>query len=833
MKIAKEETPVANPFRTVGADGRPVLRRFSSARAVREIYKTLQEQDASGEAPRRAKIKNMYDFFRPWDPQKLAAVGVRDMANVNCGGLAGQVDARAGAISDMALDTTDLIELRPIQKELSGPDADAIGAAVAEEFSTVLREGREFLPAVATMVKEADLYGLGPIGWPDPFDYQPVALERGNLKFPDDASAISSKNELLMVESVIPAWYLFRLFDNPADSATAGWNMSAVRAYLTQVFSEGSDTTSQSGDSTGTSVPESMQAEYRQNRRYEARQFETLRVVNAYVREVSGDRKITHYLVPTTETPDDFLFVKEGAYETMDQCLLWLPYSATERYARGLRGLASKILPYEDLRNRTFCKIIDAAMREASIKLEGSTSGEGVRNTIVEQGPYTFFTGNVKPVTGKTAPDFTGLAAVHEMIGRVSLNNVTGMTGVAALPERVYSGADRKTKNQIQIEATAGAKSEQALFCLRSMVFDAVFRECFRRFMKLVLDKPSHARYPGVAQFVERCDRRGVTMAMLKQVPAMFSVYMCRDLVTGGAGAKAGILENILGTFGGNLDEKGRLDATHDYIRASAGRAAADRYRPMINRDSLPGDASSHALLENNDLMEGSPVMVGSDQLHWSHIPIHSQLLAQITEAVRSGQVEDPARMLQTLQATTAHTEEHIQKGGTQLGKEEDAKAAIRALRSLRPVGQSLTMMAQTQEHEQEAQAKRQQAEQEALQKKADGQEAQAAMHDSDNKAAVKLYEVDKMHEARMASEQSKASTDAFRAQAKASIDRISAQYRSLTKNSSLTGIPPPGVDALSGDLGTPGEGGLGGLGGPEEAGAENPQEGLAGAFGM
>lgn len=801
--MTKIEHIPPNPFRSVDAQGRPVTRRFSDARSMREIYKTLQEADAQGEAPRRAKIRRMYDFFRPYDMKKLEAAGIKDMANINLGGLHGQVAARSGAISALAADTTDLVELRALPAEMAGPDAEAIGTVVAEEFSTVLREGPGFISAVAMSVREADLYGIGPISWRDPYDFQPIALERGQVKFPSNASAISGDNELIFVETAIPVGYFVSLFDYPKESEAVGWDLAIVRKYLIAVFSAKQDTTSQARDTAGTSVEESLLSEWRQNRMYETQQFEVVRVISAYVKECSGAQKIAHYMIPAMDsglTPDGFLFLKEDAYETMNSAILWLPFDPSENYARSQRGLASKILPFEDLRNRTLCKVVDAAMREASIKLEATSAGEATRNTIVEQGPYTFFTGGVTPVTGKTAPDFTGLAAVYELLGRVSTNNVTGAQGAGAAPERVYAGADRKTKVQVQAEAEAGAKSEQTLFTMRALFFDTLFRECFRRFMKIVLDQAERAKYPGVTSFVDRCERRGVTMAILKKVPANFALYTCRDLVNGGAEAKVGGITNLLTSFGGNLDEKGRINGTRDLIRASMGRAAADRYRPDVGRDTMPGDAASHAVMENNDLMEGAAVLVGTDQLHWSHIPVHSQLLDQIAKAVEAGRVEDPAAMLKTLQATSQHVERHAQIGGAQLGKAADAKAVIQALRSLRPVGQSLTMMAQTQEHEREAEAKRQQQAQEELQKRADGQDAQAAMHDSDNKAAVKMYEVDKMAEVRMADASNKAQTDAFKARSKASIDRISARYRMMTQNSAMTGAQTPGVGAMAGE---------------------------------
>jgi hypothetical protein len=207
-------------------------------------------------------------------------------------------------------------------------------------------------------------------------------------------------------------------------------------------------------------------------------------------------------------------------------------------------------------------------------------------------------------------------------------------------------------------------------------------------------------------------------------------------------------------------------------------------------------------------MFEGSSVLVGADQLHWSHIPIHGQLLTQISQAVQAGQVEDPARMLQTLQAASEHTQQHILAGGRQLGKENDAKKAVATLRSLRPIVQALTMMVQSQEHEQEAEAAKQEQDQAELQARAEGQDNAVKMHEADNQAAVAMYKVDRMHEAKMAGEQNRAQTDAFRARSKAAIDRISQQSRAMIEASKITGGTPPNPEQLSGEsaLAMPGQ---------------------------
>lgn len=802
-KPSGKDSGAPNPFQTADASGRAVKFRFSSAKALLEVYRRLQEQDLRDSA-RRARIKMVYDGYLPYDPVMREAGVLKGLSNFNSMGLKGQVDARAAALHDMALDTTNLIELRPLAPEFSGPEAVGIADIVAEEFSVTLRESRRFLPALTAMVREADLFGLGPVTWPDYRDYQPLALERGQLKFPEDASAVSSENDLYMVEATLPAWYLFERVENAEASTAEGWNVPALERYIKAVFSEQKDTTSQTNDTTGTSLAESSVAEWRQNRLYETRQFETVRIVHSFVKEVSEPRKITHYITPTTSDPDDFLFVKPDAYDTMDQCVQWLPYTVGERYARAVRGMASYLLPIEDMRNKFLCQVCDVAFRAASFVLTSDAPGGSAKLTVTEHGPYLVTGAGLTPAQSQVAPNFQQLAAVNEMLSRVSFNSASGASGSAALPERVYSGADRKTKDQVAMEATAGQKVEQSLFILRSTVFDAVFRESFRRFMNLVKDPEYRGKYPGVSDFLARCKRRGVTLGILNKVQTQFQVYMCRDLVTGGASAKAGMLTDMLTTVGGNLDEAGRLAATRDLVLCRMGRVAADRYRPEAGRDTLPSDAASHAVLENNDIRESSDALAAPEQLHWSHIPIHMQVVEGIVQAVQSGQVDDPQRMLDILSRAADHIRAHAGFGGMQIGMDGAAKAVLEQLRALTPVTKALNMMAKAFEKQQAARQEAQAKELEDLRARAEGQEAQVEMHKTDVKAQLAMREQELLQQARLAGVEGKNQVDMLKARSKAALDSITANFNRLMTASKITGgtvpagaqptqAPPPG----------------------------------------
>lgn len=789
-----------NPFRTCDAAGKPVMFRFSSAKSLRDAFIKAQRDDdltASG----RSKIQGMFYSKLPWDPAKLEALGFRDKANFNSNELRSLIEARSGAVFNIALDTTDVVTLMPAAAELAGPDADQISAVISDEFSKTLREDPGMIPALATMTQQCDLTGLGPMTWPDPVSWRPVALQRGQLKLFENSPVLSSANEILMYEGTLPAAYVFSLFDNPEMSESAGWYPKNLKRFAVETFADAQDASSQYGSDYGTSVVEAAVVRMRENRVFETRQFETMKVIHAFVREVSGDRKVSHYIIPAREGFDEFLMVRYGIYDGMDQCLVWLPYSVTEPSAAAVRGLASYVAPIIENRNRKLCEFADAADMLTKIHLSRTQAGSRERMTIEVQGQYRILPADLKAEQAPmSAQNVKQAAELMEMVSRTTVQNALGAVSPAALADGVYEGGDRRTKEEVLLSKEAVDKAAQALFVTRMLVFDTILRESFRRFMALATgsNKSWASDYPEVGKFIRRCAKRSVTREILKRAVDEFDVVLCRDIVSGGAGVKAGLLADVLGVWGGNLDEQGRNYGTRELVRCRLGTSMADRLRPLIGRDQMPSDAASHAQLENNDMLELTQALAAQDQLHWSHIPVHGKLLELINQAVQNGQVTDPQRMLDTLQLVSEHIQAHIQYGGVQLGMQEAAKAAMANIRSMRPIQQELTIMAANADRVKRAEEEKQQREMDDLQGRAEGKDNAVKIHEIDTKAALKVREQDLMHEARMSQADSKAQTDMFRARARAEIDRITQQSRRIMEASKITGNPPPSTEALA-----------------------------------
>ncbi len=762
-------------YKYVEKSGKPVKKRIENPDTIRTIFGKLTDDDRP-DADRRTKIRKLYDGALPYNPNDLAAKGLKNISNVNFLGLKGVIDNRADSILKLSQDTAPLIELRPIAREAAGPRVASVGRIVAEEWSTMVRSSGRLIPAIARMHKEADLYGLGPIAWPSSLDYNPIALDRGQLRFVSNGSVISSAHELFMFESELTAEYLCFLLDNEELARAEGWNIPEVKKWLVAVYHNGADTKYEGGfDGNSTALEEAV-AMVRRNSLGEEQQFKTFSVIHTYVRETAMPRGITHIIVPSTG-PSKFLFEKQNAYRTMDECVLWLPYSIKDKYAREVRGLASFLYPIEKLNNRLLNHIVDAGFRASTLVIQAQAGqAPSQQLTVNEQGLYTVLPAGVSPTNQQFSPNFQQIVGVKQLLDQVGVGSVAGTDkgSVATTGPKLFQGpSSGPTKAEVEIQQRQKSRRDEAEFCAKQDVLNKIFKESFRRSLAIAfLPSVTRMDFPEIDEWLNRCALRGVSQEELMMVPSLYTIVASRDLALGADG-KVKELDDFMALFGGTIDESGRRYIAREHAVLRFGQAEADNIIPEIHRDRAPTDQASFATIENGCMKAGIPVMVGADQLHWSHIPIHTQVIQEIVQQVQAPEdnegsaaasqagsaqsaanpadhIEDPRGMLSLLQTVSNHIQEHLQIGGMQPGMEGKAKQVSDMLKGLRPTIKALNLAIQTQERVEQAEREKQQRELEELQKQASEVEMQKARYKVDRDAEVAKYRVDRENEVAM-----------------------------------------------------------------------------------
>lgn len=732
----------------------PARKRFTDPQAIYDLYDQMKIDDAE-DAERRTKIKTAFEGGLPYDPKQLKAKGLAFMTNLSFNSLKGTIEARCESITKLSTDTCNLIELEPRSDGTAGPDDERVGEIVAEAFSEAVRTEGHTIPALATMRRETDLHGLGPITWPDDVTYYPLALERGQVKFRGDGPAVSSDHDLFMFESELQASYVFMLLDNEEFAKDAGWDVAVLKQLVIDVYGHHSETDNDSTSAYGLSPSETSLMHIRTNAFYERHQFDRFSVLHVYVREMCSPRGVSHIIVPGRNgQTKKFLYYKENAYRTMDECMIWLPASTSERYARAVRGIATYLVPTEKTNDRLTCAMIDAAFRALRVTLKQSAPGVNPAVSLSEVGGTNIIAAGLDVENnGSAAQVLSQVAQVRTMLGRVGTSGIAGVDN-SPLPvgAKTFEGGNQLSKAEAEIMEGRRLARDENLFNQCVTIHDKIFRECFRRFMRIVNGpEPILMEYPEIVKFISDCEAKGVTREVLMEVPDRFTVNMCRDLALGANGMFQ-LLSSMLQATAGNLDENGRKSVVHDMYRLKFGRRAANKYCPLVSRDKTPSDQASHAVQENNAIRRSEPVLVGADQWHWAHIPVHSQILQEIQQAVQQGlaeaqnmvaqgngvqqspdgelapQVEDPERLAKTLEAASAHIQEHLQFGQNQLGMKASAEQIRSMLKGLAPTIKALNLAIATQRRVKEAEMERQQREVEALRQQASEAEMQKAL---------------------------------------------------------------------------------------------------------
>lgn len=783
--MKKDQVIERNGLKTIEPDGKPAVSRFSDPVALRNTYDILTQND-SVESTRRAKLLKLYDGFLPYDPNELAKCGLKNLTNVNWLGLKGAIDNRADVILKLTCDTADLIELHPKSREFAGPDAVRASKVLAEEISTMIREEGSTIPTLAMMNTQADLYGLGPVTFMNSVDYRPTALERGQIRFLSDSPVQSSRQELVMFQATLPASYLFFCLDHEDIAVEEGWDIAGIKDLLIKKFRDHFDTSADPHVDGGTSYIEHRISMIRQNRFEEEHQFDHIDVIHAFVKELGLPRGVTHIIIPGAQIEKDstkFLFRKLNAYRTMDECFLWFPYSVNQRNAREIHGLASFLYPIELLNNKYKCRVMDLAFQYASLIYSQTTAGNQQQISLLENGPITVVPKDLQAVQNNNKPDMGQVIAVSQYADNLGVNSVTGgdRPQISQTGPKLDKGPDRQTKAEVEIQQRLRSRKEEALFVQRMSVLDKIFREMYRRVMRIVEkyiggDTTILADYPEISDMLDRCELRGFDAKTLVAMAGDFQVVTCRDLVLGSEG-KVGVLTELLGNFGANLDEPGRKNAQRDWVQLRLGTASADRYAPEISRDHAPSDQASAALVENGLMKMGQPVAAGTDQMHWSHIPVHSQLLQEIVNAVAAPEDnapdaasfnnapetdmpigeqtlqrigDDPKKTLSILVSCSKHVQEHLAIGGQQKGMEGAAKQVAAMLRDLRPTIKALNLAVATQERVEQAQREQAERDRQAEIDRLANEKAGIAQIEADAKLRADTYRIDREHEARM-----------------------------------------------------------------------------------
>lgn len=650
------ENGLEDQLATVNNRGMPVAERIVSVEAARTVVAQLYDDEI--EAKRRARIKGLIDGAAPYNQTRLVELGMGNRINVNFLEAKATLDRKAAAHYELFFEVPTLIEARLAPGFGDDVTNTQYGSILAEEFTKTVMSWSGFLVNMDIVRREADAYGLGVVLFRDEHDWRPKACRRSAFLVHPLAGLDVEELPMFGVRDSMPVHELYTAaLKNEAVAKESGWNPAAVKRLLVRLYKKesggGGDDAFQMSDW------ESLQQRIRNNDwSFQPVEMMDVQIVHLCVRELDTGG-VSHYILPEKADPgrDEFLFKAVNRYPRMSQAIWWLPYNSGDSYVRGIRGLASMIEPHCDLSNRFLCQTFDAGFLAGSLVIQPNTPMDLSKLLLVRMGPLTVLPPGVTAIQRAFVPNLMQMVELRQLSSTVMQNN----TGVFRQnPETFGERQPQKTARQVAEESAKEARIEKAHVAFDYSHIERLYREMFRRMTnpKYVFHSVDLPGRKEALDFIARCVIRGVPLNLLLAAPA-WEINITRAIGMGSWGVRMDITNQLL-SYRNLFDEEGQINVIRDWAAVRVGYQNVDRYKPLKNRNSIASNETSLAQLENNDLVEGSVVVVGSDQTHALHLQVHNQLAIELLQAWQQsrGQGMDLMRVQRTLAQLVKHLEE-------------------------------------------------------------------------------------------------------------------------------------------------------------------------------
>ena len=699
----------------VTVSGRPASDRVATVEAARDIYQKLSEH-ALGDAERRFRIKGQIDGRPPYNPDKLAEMGLGYITNVNFLELRAALDDRASRRFSSYYEVPQLVSVKMTAPYDPASDMPDHGKVVAEEFTRLLKEDWDgFYPLLDLVGRESDSYGLGVAMFADEFDWRPEERHVSNF-FPDPNAKIDlSKLSMFCYNGSFRVGELFRSIADEKAASAAGWNVPAVRDLLVRLYVKKETANGVDGGPLHGNAWEELEQRYRNNDF--AIQVDELRDVDVahvvYTQVDTGE--VGHKILARSESvPDVFLFEAPRRFKKMQNVLWCLPFNYGDGYIKSCRGIASYIEQHSDLSNRYLGSAFDAGRTASTLLVQPKNPAGYDRLTVVRQGILTVVDHRLEIQQSSFQPRINDLIALRRVSSELMQNNTRETKD---MPEDPDYNPQPRTAEEIRDIASRNTRGENSQAVFYAIQLQKLYREIFRRLTNpdyILSDYP----YPGVdlaLLFLRRCAERGVPLEMLLDLDA-WRVLAVKPVGGGSPQARNDALGNMM-QIRGEFDEKGRREIIRDYAASQVGYDNVDRYYPAATRDSTETNEHSIAALETSDFYSGSQGVVGSDQNHVIHFSVHAQPVQQIAQAVAEQGVEavDPQKAVSFLSAALPHIESHLNLLGKEPTRRDFVAQGVELLK------QGIKALDECKKF-----VERQQAEQQKLQEEQAGQLADA-----------------------------------------------------------------------------------------------------------
>ena len=633
MPTGEIEIEALDGLASLDEKGKPFESRIKDVKSALSIFHNLRKADEQSSI-NRARVDAMFDGASPYDQANLNRSGQGLKTNLNFGEAQRLLDIAMSAYVDLYSSLEKLVDVKGTEGEPS--EIGSMEDIVAEELTHLLRSWPEFHSSYLRLCNTFIKHGVGVSYFDTPDDWRFRVGGFADILIPRQSPASEDMVDVAVGRRNYHLHELFNFIKNEKAATRVGWDVDEVKRVIMK-----NANTDGRGNNVIYSDWEALQQELKNNDLYEGYQNPTVAVLHYWVREMDGS--ISHY-ISAEDSPKEFLYKKISRFDKPENAYVLFAYGVGSNGTyHSVRGLGHRIYNHIQTSNRLRCQMIDGAMLGSSVMIQPDSQRSLDELGFTYYGAYAVLSPGVN-IIEKAVPNL-GTAV------RPALDDISNQLARNTDTVSVYGseqGSPYRNQMQVVADMDVSTRLSGASLNLFYASWNRLLREVVRR---VVTSKKNDA---SLREFYQRCESRGVPESFVRSL----DTARTRAVRSIGNGSYANRLVALreLQAISGSFDEVGRRNLTRDIVSTRVGHDLADRYTPQLE-EARPTVDNKIAFLENQQLSQGSPVPVVSNEIHGVHLQAHIPALMQIIEQLNTG-AADPVQSMPALQAFYQHISE-------------------------------------------------------------------------------------------------------------------------------------------------------------------------------
>jgi len=600
-----------------------------------------------------AHVKGMLDGNAPFSYSELRAKGQGQRTNVNFREGEAMLGDAMTPFYDLFAESDTYCKLEV--REDDSQKRTEWSRIVTQKFDDLVKEWAGFDWNMQAILFDMVAYGKGFAMWPDKTSWQFKGVRQSRVLVPDQTPSDPDQLEIIVVRQTCTVSELYNPIRDVERAKSIGWNPSAVLEACGRAMPE-------SSASTGASLDwELMQQELRNHDLYQMSRSATVQIAHIFVKEFSN--KVTHLIIEerdgrsSGEKPDDvFLYKKIGRFDSFRQVVSPLFYDIGDGTWHSIKGLAIKLYPFIEIKNRLNCSVVDNAFINMSVLVRPMTQQAATNAAIMHLGPLSILPPNVEiQQWGLTGRMEEGLAVEQALTRKLESN-----LGQYRKPLMKEQG-NPATATQVTYDAAKEAALGKGAVNRFYVQLDCLFEQIAKRALNPNLMSDNGGQNSCALDFQQACIDAGVPKVKLQKLK---SVRATRNIGNGSIFLRQ---QTVLQTaqFVPMLNEAGRQAWLDDAIAVMAGTEAVARWNPKQEMSQNLQDEQAWAIMENAVLHMGAPVRWTQSQNNAIHSATHLKAAGDAVNSLNpqnNGGGGDPGQVLSFLDAAGPHIALHLSK---------------------------------------------------------------------------------------------------------------------------------------------------------------------------